>query len=224
MDETWEELDAFCQELQGAEGAGAEERERLRAQVAALAPMLELIERHRQELAPVETLVQLRERVLGGAGVIQHTSFEYGLEHLAVLAWPAAADPRPERAEARGEYRIEVWLGVGEQGRPRVRIVGEKRMQAGLPVAREKFRAVVLGAVRAPAFVPVPEEAAAAEPPAPEQPATTPEEQVAEPPSGDAGPIAMGPASAPSPSATDADRGTPPRRTKPPRRGPRRIS
>ncbi len=230
MDDTWEELDALCQELHSIDGGGSEERARLQSQLEALAPVLEVIERHRQELAPVEALVRLRERVLGGAGVIQHTSFEYGLEHLAVLAWPAAADPRPDRAGALGEYRIEVWLGVGEDGRPRVRVVGEKRMQAGLPVARDRFRAVLLGAVRAPAFVALPEGEAGPPPGEPsteastaEQPAAAPANHAPETPPQDT-PIPMGPASATTGGETpDAESGAAPRSKKPPRRGPRQV-
>jgi hypothetical protein len=156
MRDTWQELDDLCTEVQALNATWAERRTRLETELDALRPILDLLDRYHAELAAETALDAVRTRLLGGAGVIQQTSAAFGLERLAVLAWPASADPRPDLSGATGEYRVEVWLGVNEQGRARVRVVGAKRLEAVLPVPVEKFRAVLLGAIRAPAFTPYP--------------------------------------------------------------------
>ena len=153
MEDAWEELDALCQELPAGDGSESDVRAQLKAQIETLRPALEALDRHSSDLRTEEALMLVRDRLLSGAAVIQHISFEYGLERSVAMIWPAALDPRPDLAREGGEYRIEVWLRMGEDGRPRVRVIGARRMEASLPVAREKFRAVLLGAVRAPAYV-----------------------------------------------------------------------
>ena len=153
MEDTWEELEALCRELPASDEGETDARSQLKAQIEMLRPALEALDRHDSDLATEEALMLVRDRLLGGAAVIQRISFEYGLERLVTMMWPAALDPRPDLARAGGEYRIEVWLQMGEDARPRVRVIGARRMEATLPVAREKFRAVLLGAVRAPAYL-----------------------------------------------------------------------
>jgi hypothetical protein len=156
MTESWDELDALCEELHGLNAEAAERRAHLAAELESLRPMLDLLDRHDTDLAPGSALEAVRTKLLGGAGVIQRTAAAFGMDRLLVLAWPAAADPRPDLSAAAGEYRVEVWLGLSEQGRARVRVVGSKRMEATLPVPLDRFRAVLLNAVRAPAFTPYP--------------------------------------------------------------------
>ncbi len=153
MTAEWDELEQLCREIEQASGEAAERHERLRGEREALKPALEEIERFWQELAPERALEQVRDRLLGGSALLQRVTAVYGLERMAALVWPAAADPRPELAAAKGEYRVQVLLGLNERGRPRVRVTGAKRLEAILPVAPEKFRAVLLGAVRAPEHV-----------------------------------------------------------------------
>lgn len=224
MNDVWEELDALCRELEASAGPASESRAHLRTQLEALRPGLELLDRHYQELGAEEAMAQVRERLLAGAGVIQRIVFDYGLERLLALMWPAAADPRAELAEARGEYRVEVWLRMGEDGRPRVRVVGEKRLEAPLPVAREKFRGVLLGAVRAPAFIAhpaageQPADAAAEAPPA--EPAAAPEAEPARPAAGAEAPWAQAAAESEAPPATEEARPAPPAADEPIPMGP----
>ncbi len=204
----WDELEQLCREIEEAHGEAAGRRERLRGEREALKPALEEIERFWQELAPEQALEQVRDRLLGGSALVQRVTAVYGLERVAALVWPASADPRPELASAKGEYRVQVLLGLNERGRPRVRVMGAKRLEAVLPVAPEKFRAVLLGAVRAPEHVATEEAAEPTQPepePAPttqaaadgERPPSTTSEESAEerptPPPPDE-PIPMGPA------------------------------
>lgn len=158
MTAEWDELEQLCREIEAASGEAAERRERLRSERETLQPALEQIERFWQELAPEQALEQVRDRLLGGSALLQRVSALYGLERVAALVWPAYADPRPDLAAAQGEYRVQVLLGLNERGRPRIRVTGAKRLEAILPVAPEKFRAVLLGAVRAPEHVAVGEE------------------------------------------------------------------
>lgn len=217
MEDEWEELETLCREIEEAGSPeAAERRNRLRAHLEALTPALDVVGQHVSALDPEGALARIRDRLLGGAGVIQQTVLEHGLDRLTVLAWGAAADPRPEMAGARGEYQIEIWLGLSETGRPRVRVVGAKRLEAALPVAVEKFRSVLLGAVRAPKFSPYPAEEehqpegaaeaaeqAAAEPEPPSHPETAAaeagrREEMPSPPADDE-PIPMGPAAGAEP-------------------------
>jgi hypothetical protein len=154
MEGRWEELEQLCNELQEAGDAWTERRSRIDAERAAIQPVIDQLEQHYTALAVEATLEEVRGQLLGGGGMMQRMHSTYGLERLAALWWPAAVDPRPDLAGKEGEYRVEVWLGVGEQGRPRVRIVGERRLEAVLPVSTEKFRSALLSAVRQPAFVP----------------------------------------------------------------------
>ena len=194
----WDELEQLCQEIEEASSEVGGRRERLHAEQEALKPALAEIERFWQELAPEQALEQVRDRLLGSAAVIERATAVYGLERMAVMVWPAHADPRPELASAKGEYRVQVLVGLNERGRPRVRVTGAKRLEAILPVAPEKFRAVLLGAVRAPEHVLAGEEPQRApertETAAPERPqdAESGDERPVPPPPDE--PIPMGPA------------------------------
>jgi hypothetical protein len=174
MQDAWEELDALCAEAHALDSAWSERHARLVAEMESLRPILDLLNQHHQQLAPEQALEQVRERLLDGAGIIQQTSASFGLDRLVVLAWPAAADPRPELSGKAGEYRVEVWLGINEQGRPRVRVVGAKRLEAVLPAPIARFRDVLLSAVRAPAFTPV-----VSDEPAPDSGDQPPDDQAA---------------------------------------------
>lgn len=157
MTAEWDELEQLCREIEQASGGAAERRARLRGEREALKPALEEIERFWQALAPEQALEQVRDQLLGGSALLERVTAVYGLERMAALVWPASADPRPELAAAKGGYRVQVLLSLNEQGRPRIRVTGAKRLEAILPVAPEKFRAVLLGAVRAPEHVPLEE-------------------------------------------------------------------
>lgn len=87
-------------------------------------------------------------------------------------------------AHAEGEFHVGVWLGIGPDGRGRVRVEGEKRLEAPLPTSRERLRRVLLSAIQAPRHVPASAEGAPAEeePASPSEPAPPP----AEPRPGDA--------------------------------------
>jgi hypothetical protein len=198
MTTEWDELERLCREIEETSSGAADRRERLRSEREALQPALEQIERFWQELAPEQALEQVRDRLLGGSALVQRVTAVYGLERVAALVWPAYADPRPELAAAKGEYRVQVLLGLNERGRPRIRVTGAKRLEAILPVAPDKFRAVLLGAVRAPEHVAIGDAEAEAPPESArvEQAAAVGEEPPAErptPPPPDE-PIPMGPA------------------------------
>jgi hypothetical protein len=196
MEDVWEELDALCRELLPAEGTeDSDLRDRLRTQRETFRAAAEALDRHLHDLAAEAALAQVRDRLLAGMGVLQHLSFELGLERRLALVWPAAADPRSELSGTAGEYAIEVRLWMGEDGRARVRVTGQKRLEAVLPVSREKFRGALLSAVRAPLFTRRPSEAEATRP-----------AEAASPPSSGTGT----PAGAEAPSAASGDRPVPP--------------
>lgn len=154
MAETWDALDELVAEIEAANSGWVEAREQRGRERAAFGTFVDQIDVHLRDFDPGGALDQIRERLLGGAGFVERVTTVYNLDRLFLLRWPAAADPRPELAAAAGEYHIEVWLGLGEQFRPRVRVVGAKRLEAPLPVSAEKFRSVLLSAVRHPAFAP----------------------------------------------------------------------
>lgn len=195
MADTWEALDALIADVETANTGWAEAREQRERERAAMATMLDQIEAHLRDFAVEAALDQIRERLLGGAGIIERMATIYNLERLYALIWPAAADPRPELSAAAGEYRITVQLGIGEQFRPRVLVMGAKRMEALLPVAADKFRAVLLNAVRNPAFAAHPSaeaertEGAAAEADASHGGAPTTAEPAAAPADTEPGPV-----------------------------------
>ena len=149
----WEDLDTLCREIEEANAEWVVQRDRFTAGLAAVQEALERVEQAQRELTPDLLLDNVRTRLLGGVGMVQRLTLDFALERLTALTWPAAADPRPDLAGAAGEYRVEVWLGLNERQRPRVLIVGAKRMEALLPVPVERFRSVLLGAVRAPALI-----------------------------------------------------------------------
>lgn len=200
MSERWDELEQLCQAALAEGSAVTEQRTAATAARESFQPLIDSVTAHAVTLDAPGALRLVRERLLAGAASLHETTFEYELERLSVLTWPAAADPRPDLARARGEYRVEVWIGLSEQGRPRVRVVGDRRLEATLPAPREKFLDALLRCIRAPLFVPYPEPAADQEPvpavngqtldpdaPAPVPPpeATTEPEQAPPPPPAD---------------------------------------
>jgi len=57
------------------------------------------------------------------------------------------------RSEGEGEYRVEVFLHLGPDGRGRIRVEGAKRLEAPLPTSRTRLRSVLLTAIQSPKFV-----------------------------------------------------------------------
>lgn len=192
----WPELDEYRERLRAEHAAWSERLTAVQSQLAHVRPALDRIAAQYAALGVEEDIVRLCEQVLGGAGMVQRVRFDFDLERYVTLAWPAAADPRPDLAAAHreGEYRVDVWFGLGADGRGRVRVEGAKRLEAPLPTSRARLRAVLLGAIQAPRHVPppsaesAPETAEAGSPPGrtddaaarPEQAETQPppEEQV----------------------------------------------
>ena len=149
MDE-WAALEVLCVEAHGDTETLAKRREELGSYREQLRTLLEALAAAQQELQIDEHITHINDRFLLGGGMVQRWEVFGGLERVVTLAWPAAADPRPERRDAGGEYRLEVWLGLHDNGRPRIRITGAKRLQALLPVSAENFRAALLAALREP--------------------------------------------------------------------------
>ncbi len=151
--DNWQALDAFCEEwpLSEPDEPEAAMLTQLRAAATGLAA-------HTAELHIEELLEQLRDRALSGRGEIVQRRGMYGVEWLYSLVWPAAADRRPERAAMPGDLHLSIWLGYHESnGRACVRILGEKRLEAYLPVSEDKLRSAIIAGLRAPAFAAYPE-------------------------------------------------------------------
>lgn len=159
----WPDLDAYCAQLRAEHEAWAERLTAVQTQLAQLQPALLGIAAQYRVLAIEEDLERLNQIILGGAAMAQSMRLGYDLERYISLLWPAAGDPRPTHArpDGEGEYRIDVFLHVGPDGRGRVRVEGEKRLEAPLPTSRERLRKVLLGAVQAPKFVSPPDEGTA---------------------------------------------------------------
>jgi hypothetical protein len=154
----WPELEEYRTQLQSEHAAWVERLTAVQTQLGSVRPILEQIATQYAALGIEEDIARLCEQVLGGAGMLQRVRFDFDLERYVTLAWPAPADPRPElaAAHAEGEYRVDVWFGIGADGRGRVRVEGAKRLEAPLPTSRARLRSVLLGAIQAPRYVPSP--------------------------------------------------------------------
>lgn len=151
----WPELETLLEECRSANEERWRQAEELSTQLAQLRPSLDIISRQYTELRILAALEAINARLLGGLGSIEilHGA---GIEYVVGLAWPPAADPRASAEDAArdGVNRIDVWLGLGmEDGRPRIRIQGEKRLEAPLPTTPERFRSALLAVLRAPRFI-----------------------------------------------------------------------
>lgn len=151
----WAALDEYARALRAEHAEWAERLGAVRGQLATAAVLLGQLERGYHDLGVEEDIALLREHVLGGAGAIQRLRFDFDLERYVALAWPAPADPRPDLAGAHagGEYMVSIWFGMGEDGRGRVRVEGEKRLEAPLSTTRERLRGVLLRAMQAPRWI-----------------------------------------------------------------------
>src|SRR5262245_12517341 len=151
----WPALDAYREQLRAEHAEWRERIDTLNTQLLGVQPILDTIAAQYAALGVEEDLLRLSQAVLGGAGMMQRVRFDYDLERFITLAWPAPTDPRPPLAQAQGEgeYRVDVWFGIGPDGRGRVRVEGAKRLEAPLPTSRERLRAVLLAAVQSPRHV-----------------------------------------------------------------------
>ena len=151
----WPDLDAYQAQLREEHEDWAERLRAVQTQLATVRPMVAQITAQYDALGVEQDIGRLCEAVLGGAGMIQRVRFDFDLERYLTLVWPVKADPRPALAEAQGagEYRVDVWFGIGADGRPRVRVEGAKRLEAPLPTSRERLRRVLLAAVQSPRHV-----------------------------------------------------------------------
>jgi hypothetical protein len=156
----WPDLEAYCGQLGAEHEAWMERLTALQSQLAHLQPALLGMAAQYRALAIEEDLERLNRLVLGGAAMAQSLRLGYDLERYFSLLWPAAGDPRPTHArpEGQGEYRVDVVLHVGPDGRGRVRVEGEKRLEAPLPTSRERLRKVLLSAIQSPKYVGTPDE------------------------------------------------------------------
>ena len=154
----WPELDEYRRQLQSEHAAWVERLTAVQTQLGTVRPILDQIAVQYAVLGIEEDIARLCEQVLGGAGMLQRVRFDFDLERYVTLAWPAPADPRPELAAAHteGEYRVDIWFGIGADGRGRVRLEGARRLEAPLPTSRARLRSVLLGAIQAPRHVPTP--------------------------------------------------------------------
>ncbi len=198
MSDPWTEFDEYCAELEAAGAAEDERRAAMTAGLETLRPALDLLHRQHGEFEVEALLNQASQRLFGGIAVIERVTTSLALNVHYALQWPAFADPRPDRRTADGEYAVQIWLGLDEQGRASVRVAGERRLQARLPVSIERFRAVLLTALREPAFIAAPETS----PPEPESEAAAP--------AGATGPEAGSSAGTPAPDSPSVDGDTTP--------------
>jgi hypothetical protein len=151
----WQELEGLVEELRSAREESWQRAEQLRQQMSSLQPHLEIIARQYEDLGVAAHLGRLNEKLLAGMGSVEVIESGLGFERVAALVWPAQIDPRDrDGSESDGYFRIEIWMGPGFQdGRPRVRIAGAKRLEATLPTNAERFRSALLMAFRDPQFV-----------------------------------------------------------------------
>ena len=198
----WPELDALLDELRAGNDERWQEAQELRKQFEQLQSRLQVLAEQYTGLQVHETLQMLNDRLLSGMGTIEMVHSGVGIEYIAALVWPAYFDPRAsgDDASKEGLYRIDVWLGPGMQdGQPRIRISGEKRLEAKLPTNTERFRGALLSVFRSPRFVA--REAGEREPedePAPETAASAGQEPEGAP----AGAAATAEAESPNPDLT----------------------
>ena len=170
----WPGLDSYCEQLRAEHTEWAERLDAVETQLLSLRATLAGIAAQYHALGIDEDLELINERVLGGVAMAQSIRIGHNLERYTALLWPAAGDPRPSmaRSDDAAEYRVEVWMHLGPDGKGRIRIEGEKRLEATLPTSRERVRSVLIRAVQSPKLVSK-GEAQASEPeaaqPSPEQ-------------------------------------------------------
>lgn len=152
----WPDLAAYVAALRAEHASWLERVTAVQTQLAAVRPVLAGIASQYAVLGIEEDLAQLNEQVLGGAAIVQTVRLAFDLERYVAIFWPSAGDPRPTMAREgdEGEYRVEIWLHMDEQGRGRVRVEGEKKLEAPLPTSRERLRRVLISAIQSPRFVP----------------------------------------------------------------------
>lgn len=151
----WPELDALAQEIREQNDARWQQTDTLRRHFQELRGQHGLAADQFASLKVQELLEVINEQVLAGLGTVEVVQSGAGMEVLAALAWPAFCDPRvSEESSDAGVYRIEVWLGLDPQSsRLRIRLAGEKRLEATLPTSEERFRAALLQVFRSPRFL-----------------------------------------------------------------------
>lgn len=182
----WPDLDSYCEELRAEHTDWAERLDAVETQLSSLRSALAAVAAQYHILGIDDDLELINEHVLGGVGMAQSVRIGHNLERYTALLWPAAGDPRPSlvRADDDAEYRVEIWMHLGPDGKGRIRIEGEKRLEATLPTSRERVRSVLIRAVQSPKLVSKGEMQAAeseAPQPPPEQPsAERPEQQPVE--------------------------------------------
>lgn len=153
----WPELDALLEEMQAEDAERWQAAQELRKHFEQLQPQIQVVAQQYETLQVQASLQALNDRLLSGMGTVELVHSGVGIEFIASLVWPAYVDPRgaAEESAKEGLYRIEVWLGPGMQdGQPRIRISGEKRLEAKLPTSTERFRAALISVFRNPRFAP----------------------------------------------------------------------
>jgi|GEM_PF-2243228 len=152
----WADLDTYCALLQAEHADWQERITALQTQLGHLRPSLTTVAAQYAALGIEDDLIQLSDAVLGGVGQVQRLRLEFDLERYVAVVWPVSADPRPPfmQRHGSGEYRVEIWCGIGPDGRGRIRVEGEKKLEAPLPTTRERLRRVLLSAIQAPKHVP----------------------------------------------------------------------
>jgi hypothetical protein len=173
----WNGLDAYCEQLRAEHAEWAERIDAIDTQLLSLRATLAGIGEQYRTLGVEEDLALINERILGGTGMAQSLRIGHDLERYTALIWSTAGDPRPgmTRPDEDAEYRVEVWMHMGPDGKGRIRIEGEKRLEATLPTSRERVRSVLIRAVQSPKLVSRGEAEAEATPP-PERPEQKPVE------------------------------------------------
>lgn len=174
---TWAELEEHLAALRAEHAAYAEQMEALTQQTSIMRGVLEQLATYATTLGVEEDLIRLCDQVLGGLGTVQRLRSPLGFSHGVSLFWDAQTDPRPSLARpgAPADYVVNVLLYLGDDGRPRVRVEGAKRLEAPLPTSRTRLRGVLLQAIQNPRLVSQPG-AEPEEQPATAQPATDDEE------------------------------------------------
>lgn len=151
----WPGLDSYCEELRVEQTDWAERLDAVETQLLSLRATLAGIAAQHHALGIDEDLELINERVLGGVAMAQSVRIGHNLERYTALLWPAAGDPRSSmvRDDDDAEYRVEIWMHLGPDGKGRIRIEGEKRLEAMLPTSRERVRSVLIRAVQSPKLV-----------------------------------------------------------------------
>jgi hypothetical protein len=148
----WSDLDSYCEQLRAEHAEWAERIDAIDTQLLAVRESLAGIGEQYRALGIDDDLAMINERILGGAGMAQSLRIGHDLERYTALIWASAGDPRPglTRPDEDAEYRVEVWMHMGPDGKGRIRIEGEKRLEATLPTTRERVRSVLIRAVQSP--------------------------------------------------------------------------